>query len=85
MENQNQNDGLEINEEFLYAQRSYINKMNSYSMEEVKTGGKWIDNKPLYKITQPTVYDIPSNIETELPREVIGEYTVYHYTKTIDS
>ena len=33
----------------IYAQRSYVNKANSYSKEETKTGGTWIDGKPIYR------------------------------------
>lgn len=33
----------------IYAQRSYVNKANSYSTTETLTGGTWIDNKPIYR------------------------------------
>lgn len=29
--------------------KNYINSVNSYSTNEVKTGGKWIDGKPIYR------------------------------------
>ena len=29
--------------------KNYINSTNSYSTNEVKTGGKWIDGKPIYR------------------------------------
>ena len=29
--------------------KGYINSSNSYSTDEVKTGGKWIDGKPIYR------------------------------------
>ena len=29
--------------------KNYINNSNSYSTEEVKTGGTWIDGKPIYR------------------------------------
>ena len=29
--------------------KNYINNSNSYSTNEVKTGGKWIDGKPIYR------------------------------------
>ena len=29
--------------------KNYINNSNSYSTDEVKTGGKWIDGKPIYR------------------------------------
>ena len=31
--------------------KNYIDGTNSYSTDEVKTGGKWIDGKPIYKKT----------------------------------
>ena len=31
--------------------KNYINNSNSYSTDEVKTGGKWIDGKPIYRKT----------------------------------
>ena len=31
--------------------KNYINSANSYSTDEVKTGGKWIDGKPIYRKT----------------------------------
>ena len=31
--------------------KGYVDSSNSYSTEEVKTGGKWIDGKPIYKKT----------------------------------
>ena len=30
--------------------KDYVDNSNSYSTEEVKTGGKWIDGKPIYRI-----------------------------------
>ena len=33
----------------IYAQRSYVDKSNSYSTEETLTGGTWIDGKPIYR------------------------------------
>lgn len=64
--------------------KEYLNKANSYSTTETKTGGTWIDGKPLYKKTQLTSDPIPSDIETRLQDEIVGTYTVYHYTKTTD-
>lgn len=29
--------------------KEYVNSSNSYSTDEVKTGGKWIDGKPIYR------------------------------------
>ena len=31
--------------------KGYVNNSNSYSTNEVKTGGKWIDEKPIYRKT----------------------------------
>lgn len=64
----------------IYAQRSYVDRANSYSTEETKTGGTWINGKPIYTITQLTA-DTPPTMETAFPAEVIGTYTVYKYTK----
>ena len=33
----------------VYAQRAYVDKANSYSTDEIKTGGVWIDGKPIYR------------------------------------
>jgi hypothetical protein len=39
----------------IYAQRSYVDKANSYSTTETLTGGTWIDGKPIYrKVTSYT-------------------------------
>ena len=29
--------------------KDYVDNSNSYSTQEVKTGGKWIDGKPIYR------------------------------------
>lgn len=34
-----------------FIQKKYADKQQSYSKEEVKTGGLWIDNKPIYRKT----------------------------------
>ncbi|WP_347220172.1 hypothetical protein [Chryseobacterium sp.] len=34
-----------------YIQKKYVDKQQSYTKEEVKTGGLWIDNKPIYRKT----------------------------------
>ena len=57
----------------------------NYSTEETKTGGTWIDGKPIYTITQLTTDAPPSDMETEFPTETIGDYTMYKYTKTTNS
>jgi hypothetical protein len=63
-----------------YIQKKYVDLQHSYSTEEIKTGGTWIDNKDIYTITQLTA-DTPPTMETVFPTEVIGLYTVYKYTK----
>lgn len=55
---------------------------NSYSINEIKTGATWINGKPIYTITQLTANAIPADMETRFPDEVVGDYTVYKYTKT---
>lgn len=32
-----------------YPQKKYVDRANSYSTEEIKTGGTWIDGKPIYR------------------------------------
>lgn len=34
-----------------YIQKKYADKQHSYTREEVRTGGLWIDNKPIYRKT----------------------------------
>lgn len=63
-----------------FAQLSDVYDANSYSTDEIKTGGTWIDDKDIYTITQLTS-DTPPTMETVFPTEVIGTYTVYKYTK----
>ena len=38
-------------ENVLNATKNYVDSSNSYSTDEVKTGGKWIDGKPIYRKT----------------------------------
>jgi len=48
-----------------YVQKKYVDKKLSYSRTEVKTGGTWINGKPIYRKT--VVFDsIPSNGEIDL-------------------
>ena len=68
-----------------FIQKKYVDDAISYSTEEIKTGGTWIDGKPIYTITQLTTDAPPSDMETEFPTEIIGDYTRYKYTKTTDS
>lgn len=47
-----------------FAQLSDVYDSQSYSTNETKTGGTWIDGKPIYTITQLTADPIPEDIET---------------------
>jgi hypothetical protein len=52
-------------EEFDYVQKKYVDKKQTHSTTEVKTGGTWINGKPIYRKT--VVYDtIPSNGEIDI-------------------
>ena len=48
--------------------KEYVDSSNSYSTDEVKTGGKWIDGKPIYKktfvFTNITLTSTPTQIGT---------------------
>ena len=48
--------------------KGYVDNSNSYSTEEVKTGGKWIDGKPIYRktlvFTNITLTSTPTQIGT---------------------
>ncbi|KAA0126822.1 hypothetical protein FY557_15425 [Chryseobacterium sp. SN22] len=50
-----------------YIQNQYADKQHSYSTTEIKTGGLWINGKPLYKKTLLT-NDIPRNGEIPLDK-----------------
>jgi hypothetical protein len=53
-------DGVDISDEdsFLNTVKNYVDGKNSYSTDEVPTGGVWIDGKPIYRkvleLTSPT-------------------------------
>jgi hypothetical protein len=55
----------------IYAQRSYVDKANSYSTDETLTGGTWIDGKPIYRkvsgINIPTVNPEYINLSSYFP------------------
>ena len=40
---------IQPDNKLIYTQRSYVDKANSYSTDEIKTGGTWIDGKPIYR------------------------------------
>ena len=46
-------DGVDISDEdtFLVTVKNFVEEKNSYSTTEMLTGGKWIDGKPIYKIS----------------------------------
>ena len=46
-------DGVDISDEdsFLNTVKNYVDEKNSYSTDEVRTGGTWIDGKPIYRKT----------------------------------
>jgi hypothetical protein len=50
-----------------YIQKQYADTQHSYSTKEIKTGGLWINNKPLYKKTLFTD-EIPRNGEIPLDK-----------------
>ena len=48
--------------------KNYVDNSNSYSTEEVKTGGTWIDGKPIYRkvisnVITANIQDIAHGIE----------------------
>lgn len=64
-----------------YVQKKYVDQANSYSTEETLTGGTWIDDEPIYKITQLTSDPAPT-VDTMIKSTVVGgTYTEYEYTK----
>ena len=44
-------DGVDISDEdtFLNTVKDYVDEKNSFSTDEVRTGGTWIDGKPIYR------------------------------------
>jgi len=76
-----ENDISEIDptNKLIYAQRSYVDKDNSYSTDEMLTGGTWIDGKPIYrKVLMGTMYDetledflFQKEFEIDLEMEII--------------
>lgn len=64
-----------------YIQKKYVDTANSYSTEETKTGGTWIDDKEIYTITQLTT-DTPPTYDTLIDSQIKATtYTEYEYTK----
>ena len=61
--------------------KEYADLQHSYSTNEILTGGKWIDNKDIYKITKLTASLLPT-VDTMIKSTVVGgTYTEYEYTK----
>ena len=51
--------------------KNYVDNSNSYSTQEVKTGGKWIDGKPIYrKIVE--VASLPNNTQTSYNHGIVN-------------
>lgn len=61
-----------------------LESSNSYSTTETPTGGTWIDGKPIYRIVKLIADPDPSDIETRLPDQIVGSYSILEYTKTTD-
>ena len=55
-------DGVDISDEdtFLNTVKNYVNEKNSYSTDEILTGGTWIDGKPIYR--KVITIDFSSNV-----------------------
>lgn len=70
------NDFSEIQPEnkLIYAQRSYVDKSNSYSTDEIKTGGTWIDGKPIYRKVIPFIINNDGVFSIDLSTYEIGNY-----------
>ena len=53
--------------------KDYVDNSNSYSTEEIKTGGKWIDGKPIYRKVL-NINGYPATIQTGLTsaNEIVG-------------
>lgn len=71
--------GSENSDKLIFAQRSYVDKSNSYSTVETKTGGTWIDGKPIYrqvitKIINNTYDTIPFDFEG---KEIIKQEVLF--------
>jgi len=63
----------------VYAQRAYVDKANSYSTDEIKTGGVWIDGKPIYrkvltKVVNTQTDSIPFDFEN---KEIIRQEVLF--------
>ena len=41
--------GSAESDKLIYAQRGYVDRANSYTINETLTGGTWIDGKPIYR------------------------------------
>ena len=63
MDHSDNTSGSAENDKFIYTQRSYVDKANSYSTDEIKTGGTWIDGKPIYRKVIP--FTLPDGIVSQ--------------------
>ena len=51
--------------------KDYVDNSNSYSMEEVKTGGTWIDGKPIYrKVLTATLQNDEQVLTIEISKQL---------------
>ena len=70
---------IEPSNKLIYAQRSYVDKANSYSTDEILTGGTWIDDKPIYrkvltKVVNTQTDSIPFDFEN---KEIIKQEVLF--------
>lgn len=68
--------------------KDYVDNSNSYSTQEVKTGGKWIDGKPIYRkvvdvgtlpdTTSKTVLHNIQNLDKVLETKLVANDSISH-------
>lgn len=61
-----------------YVQKKYVDDANSYSTDEIKTGGTWIDGKPIYR-------KVITGIMYELGGKPFFDFDIFDYTQAIVS
>ena len=58
--------------DYTYIQKLYADKQHSYSTDEIKTGGTWIDGKPIYrKVVQIEDTSIDLNLDFGMDESMI--------------
>lgn len=65
-------------QELDYVQKKYVDNFNSYSAEETRTGGTWINGKPIYR----KVIIITNNAESGSIPDIDNLVSVDGYVKT---